>query len=135
MPTRTQDRRRACPQKFTDKEVPAYTILSYTWHANNKQKVTLQDIKTGTGKSKAGWKKIDFYTNKAAADSLRYFWIDTCCIDEKNAVELAAAINSIFRLYQKAAQCYVYLSDVSIQDEGLHKQVNPAWEAAFRKCR
>jgi hypothetical protein len=25
--------------------------------------------------------------------------------------------------------------DVSIQDEGLHEQVNPAWEAAFRKCR
>jgi hypothetical protein len=27
--------------EFTGKEVPAYTILSHTWHANNKQEVTL----------------------------------------------------------------------------------------------
>jgi len=121
--------------EFTGKEVPAYAIFSYTWHANNKQEVTLQDVETSTGKSKAGWKKINFCADKAAADGLRYFWIDTCCIDKKNAVELAAAINSMFRWYQKAARCYVYLSDVSIRDEGLHEQVNPAWEAAFRKSR
>jgi hypothetical protein len=52
--------------EFTGKEVPAYAILSHTWHANNK--VTLQDVETGTSKSKAGWKKIDFCANKAAAD-------------------------------------------------------------------
>jgi hypothetical protein len=50
-------------------------------------------------------------------------------------VELTAAINSMFRWYRKAARCYVYLSDVSIQNEGLHEQVNPAWEVAFRKSR
>jgi hypothetical protein len=57
-------------REFTDKEVPAYAILSHTWHANNKQEVTLQDVETGTGKSKAGWKKIDFCANRAAADGL-----------------------------------------------------------------
>ncbi|PVH68303.1 hypothetical protein DL98DRAFT_564697 [Cadophora sp. DSE1049] len=38
---------------------------------------------------------------------------DTYCIDKSNNTELAEAINSMFRWYQKAARCYVYLSNVS----------------------
>ncbi|KAF7502710.1 hypothetical protein GJ744_005218, partial [Endocarpon pusillum] len=91
----------------------AYAILSHTWLSNH-QEVTLQDVEAGTGRSKAGWKKITFCADKAAADGLRYFWIDTCCIDKKNAVELAIAINSMFRQ---------------------HEQVNPIWGPAFRKSR
>jgi hypothetical protein len=26
-------------------------------------------------------------------------WVDTCCIDKRNAVELSEAINSMFRWY------------------------------------
>ena len=33
-------------------------------------------------------------------------------------MELGAAINSMFRWYQNAARCYVYLSDVSKSDNG-----------------
>lgn len=62
--------------------------------------------------SKAEWRKIQFCAKQAAADGLQYFWVDTCCIDKKNAVELSAAINSMFRWYQNAARYYVYLSDV-----------------------
>ncbi|KAH7360964.1 hypothetical protein BKA65DRAFT_604235 [Rhexocercosporidium sp. MPI-PUGE-AT-0058] len=48
---------------------------------------------------------------------LSYTWgeeeiVDTCCIDKKNAVELSAAINCMFRWYQNASRCYVYLMDV-----------------------
>lgn len=39
-------------------------------------------------------------------------WIDNCCIDKKNSVELAEAINSMFRWYNDAGVCYVYLDDV-----------------------
>ncbi|KAF2688457.1 hypothetical protein K458DRAFT_428036 [Lentithecium fluviatile CBS 122367] len=34
-------------------------------------------------------------------------------LNNKNAIEVQCAINSMFRWYQKAAQCYVYLADVS----------------------
>jgi hypothetical protein len=119
-------------RETTGGDVPAYAILSHTW---GEEEVSFQDIEVGTGKSKAGWKKIDFCAEKAATDGLRYFWIDTCCIDKRNAVEFSVAINSMFRWYQKAARCYVYLSDVSIQAEGQHRQPKSVWEDAFRKSR
>jgi Heterokaryon incompatibility protein (HET) len=109
---------------YTSKVPPAYAILSHTW-LNERQEVILQDMEADTGRSKAGWKKIAFCADKAAIDGLRYFWIDTCCINKKNAVELATAINSIFRWYQKAVRYYVYLSDVVVRVTGQHEQVNP----------
>jgi hypothetical protein len=114
-------------------DVPAYAVLSHTW---GKEEVTFQDMEASADKSKtvtkAGWRKIQFCAKQAAADGLRYFWIDTCCIDKKNAVELSAAINSMFRWYQNAARCYVFLSDVSkpneIDDQGV-------WKEAFTTSR
>jgi hypothetical protein len=103
----------------TSSEVPAYAILSHTW---GEEEVTYQDLKKGKDKSKAGWRKIQFCAKQAAVDGLEYFWVDTCCIDKKNAVELGAAINSMFRWYQNAARCYVYLSDVSKPDTGVDDQ-------------
>jgi Heterokaryon incompatibility protein (HET) len=116
----------------TSGNVPAYAILSHTW---GEEEVSLQDVEAGTGKSKAGWEKIDFCARQAAADGLEYFWIDTCCIDKNNAVELSAAINSMFRWYHKATRCYVYLSDVWTRGEGQDGQSNDTWEPAFRQSR
>jgi hypothetical protein len=121
-------------REATSDDVPAYAILSHTW---GKEEVIFQDIQLGADMSKAvnkaGWRKIQFCAKQAAADGLGYFWVDTCCIDKKNAVELGAAINSMFRWYQNAARCYVYLSDVSKPDGGADDQ--KAWEEAFRKSR
>jgi hypothetical protein len=114
----------------TSSNIPAYAILSHTW---GKDEVTFQDMETGAGTSKDGWKKIEFCAKQAAADGLEYMWIDSCCIDKKNAVELSAAINSMFRWYQKAARCYAYLTDVSTPDAEGHEQ--RVWEEAFRKSR
>jgi hypothetical protein len=124
--------------EFTGKDVPvpAYAILSHTWATDNSEEVSFQDVEAGTGKSKAGYNKIRFCAEQAAADGLRYFWVDTCCIDKKNNTELSEAINSMFRWYQKATRCYVYLSDVSIRDEQQSCQYSCfAWEAAFRRSR
>ncbi|KAM3067029.1 hypothetical protein ACMFMG_011810 [Clarireedia jacksonii] len=118
----------------TSGEVPAYAILSHTW---GEEEIVYQDLKKGKDNSKtvnkAGWRKIQFCAKQAAVDGLEYFWVDTCCIDKKNAVELGAAINSMFRWYQNAARCYVYLSDVSKPDTGVDDQ--RIWEEAFRKSR
>ncbi|KAF2732394.1 HET-domain-containing protein, partial [Polyplosphaeria fusca] len=114
--------------------VPAYAILSHTW---GKEEVMLQDMEADGDMSKtvskAGWAKIQFCADQAAADGLHYFWVDTCCIDKKNAVELGAAINSMFRWYQNAARCYVYLPDVS--QSGTRRDSERAWEDAFRRSR
>src|SRR4051794_31465518 len=90
--------------------IPAYAILSHTWGGDD-QEVTFKDVTNGTGQSKAGYQKIRFCGEQAARDGLRYFWIDTCCIDKSNHSELTEAINSMFRWYRESARCYVYLSD------------------------
>jgi hypothetical protein len=116
-----------------DEEPPEYAILSHTWGAKD-QEVTFQDVKAGVGQDKIGYTKIQFIQQQATAHGLRYFWIDTCCIDRTDSVELSEAIISMFRWYKKARRCYVFLSDVSTGDEG--SQLSPAvWEEAFSHSR
>jgi hypothetical protein len=122
-------------REFIGNDLPAYAILSHTWGADSEE-VSFQDVEAGEGKSKAGYRKIEFIARQAAEDGLQYFWVDTCCIDKKNAVELSEAINSMFRWYEKAARCYVYLPDVSIAGYDGETQSSPLpWEPAFRQSR
>ena len=117
-----------------DEAIPPYAILSHTWE--DGQEVTFKDLMDGTGKSKSGYDKIQFCGQQAECDGLQYFWVDTCCIDKSNHVELQKAINSMFRWYQKAAKCYVYLSDVSIAKRKASDEVlEYAWEPAFRQSK
>ncbi|EDN98515.1 hypothetical protein SS1G_13374 [Sclerotinia sclerotiorum 1980 UF-70] len=110
-----------------------YAILSHTW---TDQEVTYKDLISGTGKSKSGYKKIKFCGEQAAKDGLRYFWVDTCCIDKSNLTELSKAINSMFRWYRNAKKCYVYLTDVSTPGDDVYVQANQStWEVAFRSSR
>jgi hypothetical protein len=117
-------------REFANKANPAYAILSHTWLADHSEELSFQDIDAGRGKTKAGWSKIQFCADQVWADGLRYFWIDTCCIDKKNNTELSKAINSMFRWYQNATRCYVYLTDVPAPAHGGKEM---PWEAAFRK--
>ncbi|APA10080.1 hypothetical protein sscle_05g048500 [Sclerotinia sclerotiorum 1980 UF-70] len=110
-----------------------YAILSHTW---TDQEVTYKDLISGTGKSKSGYEKIKFCGEQAAKDGLRYFWVDTCCIDKSNLTELSEAINSMFRWYRNAKKCYVYLTDVSTPGDDVYVQANQStWEVAFRSSR
>lgn len=131
-----------------DDEIPAYAILSHTWQAD--QEVTFDDLtkdnKNGLTKvraslrrlrphaSKAGYTKLRFCGQQAKRDGLDYFWVDTCCINKADHVELQEAINSMFRWYRDAAKCYVFLSDVSVAG---HKESadSSAWEADFARSR
>ena len=117
-----------------DNAVPPYAILSHTWKED--QEVTFKDLMDGTGKSKIGYGKIRFCGQQAECDGLQYFWVDTCCIDKSNHVELQEAINSMFRWYQNAAKCYVYLSDVSTAKRKASNDFSEfTWESAFRESR
>jgi hypothetical protein len=59
--------------------------------------------------------------------------VDTCCINKSNPVELQEAINSMFRWYQNATKCYVYLSDVSTAKQRVDNECT--WERTFRESR
>jgi hypothetical protein len=118
--------------EFFGDDIPRYAILSHRWGA---EEVTFKDLMNSTGKSKAGYGKIQFCGEQAQRDGLQYFWVDTCCIDKSNSTELAEAINSMFRWYRDATRCYVYLSDVSRLPFDTADESNEPWESVFRKSR
>ncbi|KAF8853548.1 HET-domain-containing protein [Acephala macrosclerotiorum] len=118
--------------EFFGDDIPRYAILSHRWGV---EEVTFKDLMNGTGKSKAGYGKIQFCGEQARRNGLQYFWVDTCCIDKSNSTELAEAINSMFRWYRDATRCYVYLSDVSRLPFDSADESNEPWESVFRKSR
>ena len=119
-------------ESFED-DIPEYAILSHRWEAGE---VTFKDLIDGTSKGKAGYGKIQFCGEQARRDELEYFWVDTCCIDKSSSAELSEAINSMFRWYQKAARCYVYLSDVWTGDrKASDASAECTWESAFRASK
>ncbi|KAF2630919.1 kinesin light chain 1 [Macroventuria anomochaeta] len=119
---------------FSDDDPPPYAILSHTW--SEGQEVTYSELVAATGTEKTGYDKIRFCGERAAADGLEYFWVDTCCIDKSISHELSTAINSMFRWYQRASKCYVYLSDVFVPDEITDAGAFLiAWQEVFRQSR
>ncbi|KAJ4305075.1 hypothetical protein N0V90_000605 [Kalmusia sp. IMI 367209] len=119
-----------------DDPIPCYAILSHTWEEDQEQEVTFQDLKEGIRKKKNGYEKIQFCRQQAERDRLRYFWVDTCCINKIHIVELQGAINSMFRWYRNATKYYVYLRDVSTAGmETSNESASLNWESAFRNSR
>lgn len=117
-----------CLNEYFD--IPPYAILSHTW---GYDEVTFKDLINGQGKKKAGYSKIQFCGEQATRDGLRYFWVDTCCIDKSSSAELSEAINLMFRWFQSAAKCYVYLTDVSTPTINADvKSSEQSWKQAFR---
>ncbi|KAF2197377.1 HET-domain-containing protein [Delitschia confertaspora ATCC 74209] len=117
-----------------DSTIPPYAILSHTWGADTEE-VTFEDLMNSTGKDKPGYEKILFCGEQARRDKLQYFWIDTCCINKDNNAELSQAINSMFRWYRNATQCYVYLTDVSSLSETDVGSTLQQWESDFWKSK
>ncbi|EXJ86926.1 hypothetical protein A1O3_03880 [Capronia epimyces CBS 606.96] len=109
--------------------IPPYAILSHTW-GPDQDEVDFDDLQRGSFKNKAGYAKIRFCGEQARKDQLEYFWVDTCCINKADFNELHEAITSMFRWYRDAVKCYVYLSDVSRdQDDDYSRRT---WKQAFR---
>lgn len=103
--------------EFEESDIPEYAILSHTWETDNSKEVTYAEVMSRTGQDKDGFKKIRFCGKQARQNGLSYFWVDTCCINKKNKVELTHSINSMFRWYRNASRCYIYLSDVSVRKQ------------------
>jgi hypothetical protein len=131
--THNTDRKFSLTEAFMGNDTPEYAILSHTW---GEGEVTYRNLIEGTGRSKAGYDKIRFCAQQAANDGLQYFWVDTCCIDKSSSAELQEAINSMFRWYQNAAKCYVYLLDVSTRKrKASDLSTECTWESAFRASK
>ncbi|KAK1834707.1 ankyrin repeat-containing domain protein [Podospora conica] len=108
---------------------PRYAILSHTW-GKDSDEVSYSNVLAGRLDSpETRPAKVSGCCDQARKDGYKYIWIDTCCIDKTNSVELQEAINSMFKWYREAAICYVYLADLPPGDE-IH---NP--DSRFRSSR
>ena len=106
--------------------IPPYGILSHRWFSENEKEVSFQDMmpnvySTKTAK-KPGFAKIHKVCELArnAQPKLDYVWVDTCCINKTSSAELSEAINSMFKWYQNAVICYVFLADLTPESVSLN---------------
>lgn len=117
-------------KEFFDSKVPKYAILSHKWE--EKGEVSFQDFEKGKEQGWLGFKKITSCCVLAKSRGFDWVWIDTCCIDKKSSAELSEAINSMFRWYAGAGECYAYLSDVRLT-QGLDFRESFAESAWFTR--
>ena len=116
--------------EFAASRIPSrYAILSHRWVTDE---VIYKDIENCTAHTKAGYRKLEFCAERAACDGISYFWIDTCCIDKTSSTELTEAINSMYKWYQNATKCYVYMSDVLALDGNGSSVAECEWQSAFQ---
>ena len=122
---------------FSEDAIPPYTILSHRW--NGDTEVLFEDLAVSKRdfEKKAGYRKIEFCAAQTRKDGLQYFWVDTCGIDRWNQLERAQAVNSMYRWYERASKCYVFLSDVSTGEatrsaSRARPPQDDAWKTQFR---
>ena len=96
--------------EFFDSDIPKYVILSHRWGSDE---ASFQDFEKELHHSRQGFAKIRKCCDVAKEYKYKWAWVDTCCIDKKSSAELTEAINSMYKWYQKAEICCVYLVDVS----------------------
>ena len=95
-------------ENFLDSNLPPFAILSHTW----VEEVTFQTVHDPEVANTPGYLKIKNCCDQALKRNLRYVWVDSCCIDKTNHVELMESINSMYSWYAYATVCFAYLQDV-----------------------
>ena len=113
---------------FSNDDIPrgGYAILSHRWDDSDNDcqfdtlRITQDTQGAGTGDvrdhrvsetSRISDKVCKFCTF-AKKRGFQWVWIDSCCINKRDNVELSEAINSMFRWYARAEVCFAYLADV-----------------------
>ena len=97
---------------FSDNSIPPYAILSHRWRNEDEEVSYKLYQKSRVPSNLPGSDKIEKLRQIAADRGFQWAWIDTCCIDKRSSTELSKAINSMYKWYERSAECYVYLADV-----------------------
>ncbi|THU77450.1 HET-domain-containing protein [Dendrothele bispora CBS 962.96] len=116
-----------------DIRIPHYAILSHTWGAEeigynefdqlfSKKKGSRQAVfrelyerySQGT-KAKAVFHKIVEACIRARLDGLKYLWVDTCCIDQEDQMDVHRNVKNMYSYYRNSRICYAYLVDMGHQ--------------------
>ncbi|KAI6135423.1 heterokaryon incompatibility protein-domain-containing protein [Pisolithus croceorrhizus] len=113
-----QTRHKPEVMKELDDATAHYAILSHRWEEPEVKYeemirfTKMEEEERKEVKRRHGYQKIIKSCEQAVKDGYKWLWIDTCCIDKRSSSEQSEAINSMYRWYQNAQVCYVYLNDV-----------------------
>ena len=107
-------------EEYMNDKVQPYAILSHRWGENEMSLLDMHDLQPGEPTKSQGFVKIKYACVQAIRDGYKYLWVDTCCINKDSSAEVSEAINSMYRWYQRAAVCYVFLSDVDTVSQFSH---------------
>ncbi|KAI0149475.1 heterokaryon incompatibility protein-domain-containing protein [Xylariaceae sp. FL1272] len=124
-------------KEFLGPEFPEYAILSHTW---GEEEILYSDVvrdnvatsaiqnpgdapmilepSQPSWSQKHGGPKVLRSAQLALEKGYDYIWIDTCCIDKSSSAELSEAINSMFKWYSSAKECFAYLVDYKLSSAG-----------------
>ncbi|EJT75546.1 hypothetical protein GGTG_05479 [Gaeumannomyces tritici R3-111a-1] len=148
---------------FFGESVPEYAILSHTWvegeevdfqemaryggaldrgDSTNSEGVCTcacpcQSLISDIVRRRPGHEKIVRICRLARERNIDWAWVDTCCIDKSSSAELSEAINSMYRWYNRAKVCFVFLADLDLDPESdLASYSEPTeLEEALGRCR
>ncbi|KAG1787483.1 uncharacterized protein HD556DRAFT_1448676 [Suillus plorans] len=87
-------------------------LLSHRWEETEALPHHIQDKNVRELKGLGGIAKLQSFCKIARDAGYFWAWMDTCCIDKSNNVELQESVNSMFVWYRHSALTIVYLSDV-----------------------
>jgi hypothetical protein len=103
--------------EFSEANRPSYVAASHRWDANSE--ATFQDFKNRQKTTNDGCKKVEAFARyvRENVSSIKWLWIDTCCINKESAAELSEAVNLMFEWYRSAELCIAYLADVEVAED------------------
>jgi tetratricopeptide (TPR) repeat protein len=90
-----------------------YVMLSHRWEGKEPLLHDIQGKVVYDLDPVGGIPKLQSFCKTTRDMGYRWAWIDTCCIDQTNNVELQQSVNSMFIWYRHSALTIIYLSDVS----------------------
>ena len=98
-----------------------YAILSHAWLSAGE--ITYSDWTNRTlplDTKSPGYDKLAKFCKVASTYGCSLGWMDTVCINKQSSTELDESIRSMFKLYQEAKICIVYLAETASL-EGMEK--------------
>ncbi|KAG0708661.1 hypothetical protein DFH29DRAFT_427152 [Suillus ampliporus] len=94
-----------------------YAMLSHRWEGTEPLLHDIKDKVVYELEAAGGLVKLQSFCRLACKAGYHWAWVDSCCIDQQNNVELQKSLNTMFSWYHDSALTAVYLSDVPPSSE------------------
>ena len=89
-------------------------MLSHRWKKKEPSLHEVQDKAIPELDSVEGTTKLQSFCKVVRNFEYHWAWVDTCCIDQKDNVEVQRSVNSMFTCYRPSALTIIYLSDCQL---------------------